>query len=211
MIQTNFLPKKYSIFIIVCCLLSPAAFSSNSIKGSIEYCFTPGGNCTEKIVDAIHHAQKTLWIQAYQFTSLPISEAVIAAKRRGVDVRIILDKTQYTQKPNASAVLFKHQGIPVWIDNKVSIAHNKIIIVDNQKVISGSFNFSKAAQTRNAENVLIIQSTELAKVYVANWRNRQAASLVLEDYMTLKNIKHKHSETATWLNKAIDMLDVKSK
>lgn len=79
------------------------------------------------------------------------------------------------------------------------------MIIDNQKVVSGSFNFSKAAQTRNAENVLIIQSTELAKAYAVNWRNRQTASLTLEDYIALKNNKYKHPKTPMWPNKVIDV------
>lgn len=192
----NFLLQKHRIFLILFLLFSSAAFSKDGITGTITYCFTPGENCTQKIVDIIHDAQKTLWIQAYQFTSLPISEAVVAAKHRGVDVRIILDKTQYSQKPDASAILFNRVGIPVWIDSKVSIAHNKVMIVDNQEIISGSFNFSKAAQTRNAENVLMIKSSELAKAFAANWKNRQAASLRLQDYIAFKKFscyKRSHS------------------
>lgn len=85
-------------------------------------------------------------------------------------------------------------GVPVWIDNKVSIAHNKVMIVDNYELISGSFNFSQSAQTRNAENVLFIKNPELAKMYATNWKSRQAASLTLKEYITLKNTRVKQTQ-----------------
>lgn len=208
------IPKSFTIFFITILLFSPSVFS-NQNPDTITCCFTPGENCTQKIVNIISHAKKLLWIQAYQFTSQPISNAVIAAKQRGVDVRIILDKTQYTQNPNAPATLLSQAGIPVWIDNKVKIAHNKVMIVDNHDLISGSFNFSRSAQTRNAENVLIIKSSTLAKLYAANWKNRQAASLTLQEYIALRNTsqtKHKHYHhhpTKTCLTKLVTFWQTK--
>src|SRR5262245_52070983 len=116
----NFPPKNHCIFLVISFLFSSVAFSTTHIKGSMEYCFTPSENCTLKIIDVIHDAQKTLWIQAYQFTSKSISDAVIAAKQRGVDVRIILDKTQCPEHPNPDApvVTCSQAGIPIWVDKK---------------------------------------------------------------------------------------------
>jgi phosphatidylserine/phosphatidylglycerophosphate/cardiolipin synthase-like enzyme len=60
-------------------------------------------------------------------------------------------------------------GVATYIDSKRTIAHNKIIIIDKEIVITGSFNFTKAAEEKNAENLLIIKSADLAKAYIENW------------------------------------------
>jgi phosphatidylserine/phosphatidylglycerophosphate/cardiolipin synthase-like enzyme len=141
----------------------------------IQVCFTPGQNCTQQITQVIDTAKKSIFVQAYSFTSAPIAKHLVAAKNRGVLVKVILDKSQKTQSYSASRFLL-NQHIPVWIDYKPAIAHNKIMIIDSKAVITGSFNFTKAAQTKNAENVLIIHDSVLAKRYMENWQQRQAVS-----------------------------------
>ena len=64
-------------------------------------------------------------------------------------------------------------GIPTYIDAKHAIAHNKIIIIDRRIVITGSFNFTRAAEENNAENLLIITSPELAEKYLQNWQTHR--------------------------------------
>ena len=68
-------------------------------------------------------------------------------------------------------------GIPVWVDTKPAIAHNKVMIIAEKEVITGSFNFTDAAQKRNAENLVFITDTKLAKEYMANWENREHQSI----------------------------------
>jgi len=145
---------------------------------TIQVCFTPGENCTKKIVDAINAAQSSLYIQAYSFTSAPIAKAVVAAKERGLDVKVILDKSQKNQRYSSSRYLV-NQSIPTWIDYKPAIAHNKIMIIDNSKIITGSFNFTSAAQNKNAENLLIIDDSNLAQKYFKNWEARKIVSTPL--------------------------------
>jgi phosphatidylserine/phosphatidylglycerophosphate/cardiolipin synthase-like enzyme len=128
-------------------------------------------------------------VQAYQLTSVDIAKALVDAKRRGVNVKVILDKSQYNTKRYSSALFFDHMGIPVWIDNKPAIAHNKIIILNDGEIITGSYNFSKAAQNRNAENLLIIKSKVLAKTYTINFQQRLSASLSLSSYEKFKKEK----------------------
>lgn len=118
-------------------------------------------------------------VQAYEFTSKPIAESLIEAKKRGVD---ILDKSQTCSKYSVINILFE-QGIQTWIDFKPAIAHNKIMIIDDSKVITGSFNFTYAAESRNAENLLIITGDSLlVEQYIENWKDRQSQS---EVYMPL--------------------------
>ena len=147
-----------------------------SSAASYEVCFTPGNDCTSEIVTAINSAKSSILVQAYSFTSAPIAAALVNAKRRGVDVKAILDKSQVKNNRYSSAKFLANQGIPVWVDNKVAIAHNKVMIIDGQTVITGSFNFTKAAQNKNTENVIIIKDSKLASNYVINWKERQSYS-----------------------------------
>lgn len=129
--------------------------------------FSPYQNCTSKITQAIHQSKTNIYLQAYSFTSQPILDALLHAKRRGVLVHVILDKSHI--KNSKVMQHFKKAGIPVWIDEAQGIAHNKTIIIDEYQVITGSFNFSYAAQHRNKENVLFIKDAALAHRYLDNW------------------------------------------
>ncbi|TXH35338.1 MAG: phospholipase D family protein [Rhodospirillaceae bacterium] len=142
---------------------------------SIATCFTPGQDCTAKIVSTIAVAKDQIRVQAYSFTSAPIAKALAAAHRRGVDVQVILDKSQATARYTGATYL-QNAGIPVSIDFKVAIAHNKVMVIDGRTVITGSFNFTAAAQEKNAENLLVIQDPGLARQYLANWESRAAVS-----------------------------------
>ena len=135
----------------------------------IVVCFSPNGGCTDAIIKSLDEAKQMVLVQAYSFTSAPIAKAVVEAHKRGVKVQVILDKSQRTEK-YSSADFLAHAGVPVLIDEKHKIAHNKVMIIDSQTVITGSFNFTKSAEEGNAENLLIIHSKELAAKYAANWR-----------------------------------------
>ena len=100
---------------------------------------------------------------------------LVAAKKRGVMVNVILDKSQKSNRYSASRFLI-NQHIPCWIDDKPAIAHNKIMIIDGKEVITGSYNFTKAAQNKNAENLLVIYDEKLAHIYMENWQRRRAVS-----------------------------------
>lgn len=143
-----------------------------------QVCFTPGQDCTGLIVDAISEAKESVFVQAYSFTSTPIAKALVDAKNRGVDVKVLLDKSQSKANRYTAATFLLNNHIPTWIDYKPAIAHNKIMIIDKNKVITGSFNFTMAAQRRNAENILIVKNESIAGEYLANWNKRQEQSRV---------------------------------
>jgi phosphatidylserine/phosphatidylglycerophosphate/cardiolipin synthase-like enzyme len=143
-------------------------FTQPSTACGTTVCFTPGGNCTNLIVQALGEAKTSILAQAYSFTSAPIAKALIDAHKRGVQVQVILDKSQRTEK-YSSADFLANQGVPTMIDASHAIAHNKVMIIDSETIITGSFNFTKAAQEKNAENVLIIPDKLLAAQYIQNW------------------------------------------
>jgi phosphatidylserine/phosphatidylglycerophosphate/cardiolipin synthase-like enzyme len=129
-----------------------------------EVFFSPRGGCTQAIVREMNAARQSILVQAYSFTSAPIASALVEAAHRGVLIEVVLDKSNKTGK-YSEADFVAHAGIPTWLDGKHAIAHNKVIILDEATVITGSFNFTKAAEENNAENVLILRSPELAARY----------------------------------------------
>jgi len=102
---------------------------------------------------------------------------LVDAHKRGVKVEAILDKSNRTGR-YSSADFLAYAGIPTMIDAAHAIAHNKIMIIDGETVITGSFNFTKAAEGRNAENLLVIKDKDLAGKYIENWRNHVGHSEV---------------------------------
>ena len=131
-----------------------AADTFSSAKVSVH--FSPKGGATDTVVQEIDHAKSQILVQAYSFTSAPIAKALIDASKRGVKIHAVLDKSNETGKYSAATFLF-NAGIETQIDDHHAIAHNKIIIIDNTTVITGSFNFTKAAEERNAENLLVMK------------------------------------------------------
>jgi len=149
-------------------------YAGERYPAQVSVCFVPGEDCTSKIVAAIDGAKSTIKLQAYGFTSQPIIHALQRAAGRNVEVLAILDKVNNRKYSGATLLLAK--GIPVWIDSKPAIAHNKIIVIDGHLTIGGSFNYTKAAQDRNAENVTFIDSGKVAAQYSVNWKRRLSAS-----------------------------------
>jgi phosphatidylserine/phosphatidylglycerophosphate/cardiolipin synthase-like enzyme len=121
------------------------------------------------VVREIESTHNTIFVQAYSFTSAPIAKALADARARGVEVAVILDDSQKTEK-YSSADFLVHAGIATGIDARHAIAHNKVMILDGRTVITGSFNFTKAAEESNAENLLIIRDAKIAEMYAQNWR-----------------------------------------
>jgi len=161
--------KKITATILSFLIFSFVAITAFAFQADItKVCFSPKGGCTENIVDQINAAKSEILVQAHSFTSASIAKALLNAYKRGVKVEAILDKSQRKEK-YTSATFLVNAGILTFIDDKHAIAHNKIIIIDKEMVITGSFNFTKAAEEKNAENVLVIKSKELAKVYIDNW------------------------------------------
>ncbi len=146
-------------------------------RAEVQVCFSPGGGCTEAIVKELDGASSEIKVQAYSFTSRPIAKALVEAHKRGVNITVLLDKSNASTKYGA-ADFTTHMGIPTLIDGQHGIAHNKIMVIDRKTVITGSYNFTKAAEEKNAENLLIIRDRAIAELYLNNWENHRAHSLV---------------------------------
>jgi phosphatidylserine/phosphatidylglycerophosphate/cardiolipin synthase-like enzyme len=118
-------------------------------------------------VQSLNAAKRTMLVQAYSFTSAPIANALLDAHKRGVQVQVILDKNQCTEQ-YSSADFLPNQGVPTMIDANHAIVHHKVMMIDSEIFMTGSFNFTKAADEKDAENVLSIRDPALAVQYMPN-------------------------------------------
>ena len=158
-------------------LLSPPITFPQETPPTIEVYFSPHGGATDAIVKELDKAKSTVLVQAYSFTSYRIAKGLLDAHKRGVRVEVLLDKSQRTDQ-YSSATFLLNAGIPVKIDAQHAIAHNKVMIIDGETVITGSFNFTKAAEESNAENLLVIKDKKLAERYIKNWQEHDRHSEV---------------------------------
>ncbi len=132
--------------------------------------FSPKGGCQEAIVREIQRARKEILVQAYSFTADPITNGLVEAKKRGVHVEILLDRSNEEDAHSDLHILTENQ-VPLLIDAKHAIAHNKIMVIDRRIVLTGSFNFTNQAEHENAENLLILtHHPGLVKHYLENYQ-----------------------------------------
>jgi phosphatidylserine/phosphatidylglycerophosphate/cardiolipin synthase-like enzyme len=168
---------KSSLFVVVLSLLIAAFCQGQNVAtpaqqpaaAPIEVHFSPNGGCTDAVVNELNSAKTSIFVQAYSFTSVPIAKALVDAHKRGVKIQVVLDKSQRNEKYSAADFL-RNSGIPTLIDAQHAIAHNKVMVIDGETVITGSFNFTKAAEEKNAENLLVIRDKGTADKYAENWR-----------------------------------------
>lgn len=146
--------------------------SFNIDTDKFNVCFTPPSGCGSLIAQEIAKAKSSIYVQAYGLTSTAIIHQLKQAKKRGLIVSILLDGSNLNNNKNTLLEL-KTADIDMAFDKMPGIAHNKVMIIDKHKVITGSFNFTKAADTRNAENVLLIEDKQVAEKYLQNWINRK--------------------------------------
>jgi phosphatidylserine/phosphatidylglycerophosphate/cardiolipin synthase-like enzyme len=153
-------------------------------RGTAQVAFTPGDDAGALVVEAIRKARRQILVQTYSFTHKDIAQSLVEARRRGLDVMVIADRQQMETIATSLVAWLAEQGVPVWVDTDHTAAHNKVMVIDNgtaeATVITGSFNFTHAAQYRNAENLLVLRGhTTLAEAYSANWRRHRIHSLPL--------------------------------
>lgn len=142
--------------------------------------FSPNGGCTDAIVRAISESKTSVYLQAAQFTSVPIARALIEANKRGVDVRVVVDrKKDDTEKSQVERLT--GANVPVFADGRHHTAHNKVIIIDHAMMFTGSFNFTRESEAENAENLLRIEGKpKLIAAYEANFKSHLEHSNPLE-------------------------------
>lgn len=188
------------------CLIASQAWATNWLKvaekaaqsledrsatvqhnGTIEYAFSPREGGEKLVLKVIGSARTEIRVMAYALTSAPLVEALIDARRRGVDVAVVADFEQNVTKDNkgiarAALSALVNAGCRVRTISVYQIHHDKVIVADRESVETGSFNFTSSAASRNSENVMVVwKNPDLARGYLAHWQDRFSKG---DDYRT---------------------------
>ena len=154
---------------------NPVTFVNGTM---IETYFSPDDGVSDVIVDVISDADDSIYFMAYSFTSDPISEAILARATEGVDVEGVMDHSQVASNQGGEYDTFAHAGLLVGEDNIKGLMHHKVFIIDEKIVITGSYNFSRSAEERNDENILIIYNTDIAQEFLKEFERVKAQALM---------------------------------
>ncbi len=141
---------------------------------SVQVGFSPEGSARQLVLETIASAQQSIHVLAYAFQAPDIMQALVDAKKRGVEVRVVVDEKRNRGKTSRKAMDFvTRHGVELRTNDHFHIHHDKTIIVDGHTVQTGSFNFAPSAETLNSENVVVIRGLpEVSSQYMAHWQSR---------------------------------------
>jgi len=141
---------------------------------SVQTGFSPEGSAHQLVLKTIGEAKHSIQILAYSFHAQDIMQALVDARKRGVSVRVVVDKKRNRVASSQKAMRFvTHGGVELRTNDRFHVHHDKVVIVDGETVLTGSFNFAPSAETANSENVVVIRGMpEIAKQYLAHWQSR---------------------------------------
>lgn len=184
-------------FVALCTFLVCSSFPAHSedltakflsfLKNSVtveEVCFSPAGRCDEKLVRLIDKAKGSIDIAIFSFTNRKIADALIRAKRRGVRVRVVMDKSNISNRFSVLPLL-ERAGIPVRIWLKQGLMHDKYAVIDDEVVETGSFNYTNSAVYRNRENFIVAKGKSLATRYEQDFSSLWNESVPVREVFSL--------------------------
>lgn len=150
------------------------ATSASAAAPSIDVGFSPEGSAQQLVLRTLDEAHESIRLMGYSFTSPEVVKSLVAAKRRGVDVRVVVDEKGNRSKASQAAMnVVVNAGIPLRTNDQYKIMHDKVIITDGQNVELGSFNYSRSAAESNSENAVVVRGVpSLAQTYLAHWQSR---------------------------------------
>jgi phosphatidylserine/phosphatidylglycerophosphate/cardiolipin synthase-like enzyme len=137
----------------------------------IEVYFSPDDGVAQHIVDQVNRAQSSIYFLAYSFTADNIGEAMRAQAKAGVTLAGVFEKTQVASSKTSNEYdPMRAAGLDVWLDANPRNMHNKVILIDGQVVITGSYNFSASAEKTNDENLMIIHDSDITALYLDDFQ-----------------------------------------
>lgn len=139
---------------------APNEASSAKILGVY---FSPNGGCARQVIYWIGRANKSVHVLIYSFTLTDIADALIEAKNRGVDVKVVFEKGQVSQY--SQYFRLANAGVNVRNDTNPDLMHNKVAVIDGVIVLTGSYNWSSSAENSNNENLIIVMDVNVAREY----------------------------------------------
>ncbi|MCW2473376.1 MULTISPECIES: phospholipase D family protein [unclassified Symbiopectobacterium] len=130
----------------------------NVASASVQVGFSPEGSARALVLEVINNASKSIDLIGYAFQSPDIVHALVAAQKRGVEVRCVIDYKRNQNKTSRSVIEYaRENNVQVRLSKHYPIQHDKTMIIDGNTVETGSFNFARSAEFENSENVLIIR------------------------------------------------------
>lgn len=165
--------KKTISAVVLSAVLSLSASASYAAP-SLDVGFSPEGSALTVVLKTLDEAHDSIRLMGYSFTSPEVVKSLVAAKKRGVDVRVVVDDKGNRSKASQAAMnVVVNAGIPLRTNGQYKIMHDKVIITDGQNVETGSFNYTRSAAESNSENALLIRGVPaLAQSYQAHWQSR---------------------------------------
>ena len=135
----------------------------------IQVLFSPEDKVVDNLLALLNDAQVSIRFLAFSFTDYPMAQAMIARAQAGVDVQGVFE-TFGSNRPRSELKVLWCAGLPVRQDGNSSFLHDKVLIIDNSIVVTGSLNFSSSADDENEENVVIIDNAEIASLYLQEYQ-----------------------------------------
>ncbi|MEM3906120.1 MAG: phospholipase D family protein [Nitrososphaerota archaeon] len=127
-------------------------------------CFSRPEKCDTIIIDILDEAKRYVYVAVYSFTSDPLADVLIELKNRGVDVKVVLEEQQANVRGSEYERL-KNAGVDIRIDGNPDLMHHKFAVIDDEVVITGSYNWSAAAEDKNDENLVVLRDEVVAQLY----------------------------------------------
>lgn len=125
--------------------------------------FSPDGGAAGQVIDWIDRANETIHVLIYSFTNDDIGDAVMRARQRGVEIKVVFEKSQISQY--SEYMKLRTVGVLVRNDTNSGLMHHKVAVIDGYLLLTGSFNWSASAEERNNENLMVIISENLATTF----------------------------------------------
>lgn len=149
----------------------PTSDSDLTVNGvRVEVYFAPDDHPARRLIELIQNAEQSVYFLAYSFTSDSLADAMLESAQNGVTIAGVFEASQYASNVGTEFDRLREAGLDVRLDGNDRNMHHKIIILDEQIVITGSYNFSSNAETRNDENIVIVHDPALAQLYLSEFQ-----------------------------------------
>lgn len=168
-----------SVFFVLAIVMATPVLTTAEPTVSVGFSPSAGQSALQIVLSTIDGAKRNVDVAAYSFTSKTIAAALVAAKNRGVSVRVVADEKANNDRYTAVTFL-ANKGVSVRLNARYAIMHNKFMVVDGDTVQTGSFNYTASAAYRNAENSIVLRGIpQIATQYEKEFNHLWTESKVL--------------------------------
>ncbi len=152
----------------------------------VQACFSPRGNCAGYLIREIGKAEKELLVAVYAFTSHDLAAALAGAKKRGVSVQVVIDREFDARTEHSKGEFLEAHQIPVrrvsgmksnGSNDNTGLMHQKFAVIDRKNLFTGSYNWTRSAESFNDENLLLFRDAgplaeEYRKIFLLLWERQ---------------------------------------